>query len=60
MIPRFMMEKKPSIVFVCASPFGGSTPPGLTLTPLVEWLALWRPRLSVGEAWAVDPFRLSD
>jgi hypothetical protein len=40
--------------------FGGSTPPGLTLTPLADWLTLWQPRLSAGEAWAVDPFRLSD
>jgi hypothetical protein len=39
--------------------FGGSTPPGLTLTPLAEWLALSQPRLSAGEVWAVDPFRLA-
>jgi hypothetical protein len=39
--------------------FGGSTPPGLTLTPLADWLTLWQPRLSAGDAWAVDPFRLA-
>jgi hypothetical protein len=39
--------------------FGGSTPPGLTLTPLADWLTLWQPSLSAGEAWAVDAFRLA-
>jgi len=32
---------------------------GETLTPLAQWLALWQPRLSAREAWAVDPFRLA-
>lgn len=40
--------------------FGGSAPPGLTLTALAEWLARWQPRLSAAEAWAVDPFRLAE
>ncbi|WP_213768646.1 hypothetical protein [Caballeronia sp. dw_19] len=38
--------------------FGGSVPPGISLTPLGEWLALSQPRLRAGEMWAVDPFRL--
>jgi hypothetical protein len=38
--------------------FGGSVSPGISLTPLGEWLALSQPRLRAGEMWAVDPFRL--
>jgi hypothetical protein len=45
-------------VFVSES-FGGSTPPGVSLTPLTDWLGKWRPSLLAGEAWAVDPFRLA-
>ena len=39
--------------------FGGSVSPGISLTPLGEWLALSQPRLRASEMWAVDPFRLS-
>ncbi|MFT4439416.1 hypothetical protein [Caballeronia sp. 15715] len=39
--------------------FGGSVSPGISLTPLGEWLALSQPHLSAGEMWAVDPFRLA-
>ena len=40
--------------------FGGSTLPGISLTPLVEWLVLAQPRIQAGEMWAVDPFRMAD
>ncbi|MCI0150176.1 hypothetical protein KNO81_30295 [Paraburkholderia sediminicola] len=39
--------------------FGGSVSPGISLTPLREWLALSQPHLCAGEMWAVDPFRLA-
>jgi hypothetical protein len=39
--------------------FGGSVLPGISLTPLGEWLALSQPHLRAGEMWAVDPFRLA-
>ncbi len=39
--------------------FGRSVSPGISLTPLGEWLALSQPHLSAGEMWAVDPFRLA-
>ena len=38
--------------------FGGSVSPGISLTPLTEWLALSESRLRAGEMWVVDPFRL--
>jgi hypothetical protein len=40
--------------------FGGSVPPGISLTPLADWLARMQPHLCTGETWAVDPFRLAD
>jgi hypothetical protein len=39
--------------------FGGSVPPGISLTPLSEWLFHAEPRLDADEIWAVDPFRLA-
>ena len=39
--------------------FGGSVSPGISLTPLGEWLDLSQPHLRAGEMWAVDPFRLA-
>jgi len=39
--------------------FGGSPLPGISLTPLAEWLALAQPRIRAGEVWAVDPFRMA-
>ena len=39
--------------------FGGSVSPGISLTPLRQWLALREPSLRAGEMWAVDPFRLA-
>jgi hypothetical protein len=39
--------------------FGGSQLPGISLTPLAEWLALEQPRIRAGEMWAVDPFRMA-
>lgn len=39
--------------------FGGSVSPGISLTPLGDWLALSQPYLRACEMWAVDPFRLA-
>jgi hypothetical protein len=39
--------------------FGSSPLPGISLTPLVEWLVLAQPRIRAGEMWAVDPFRIA-
>jgi hypothetical protein len=39
--------------------FGGSPLPGISLTPLAEWLALAPSRVRAGEMWAVDPFRMA-
>lgn len=39
--------------------FGDSVSPGISLTPLGEWLALSQPYLLAGEMRAVDPFRLA-
>ena len=39
--------------------FGSSVPPGISLTPLADWLALSQPHLGASEMWAVDPFRLA-
>jgi len=39
--------------------FGGSVSPGISLTPLGEWLDLSQLHLRAGEMWAVDPFRLA-
>ncbi|WP_143809063.1 hypothetical protein [Paraburkholderia susongensis] len=39
--------------------YGGSVAPGISLTPLVEWLARVEPYRRAGEMWAVDPFRLA-
>ena len=39
--------------------FSGSVSPGISLTPLGEWLDLSQPHLRAGEMWAVDPFRLA-
>ena len=40
--------------------FGGSPLPGISLTPLVEWLVRAQPRIQADEMWAVDPFRMAD
>ncbi len=37
----------------------GVAPEGIRLTALTDWLAAWRAQIDAGEAWAVDPFRLS-
>ncbi|MFM0336688.1 hypothetical protein [Paraburkholderia fungorum] len=39
--------------------FDGSNMPGITLTPLAEWLTRTDPRILAGEVWAVDAFRLA-
>ncbi|HEY2023519.1 hypothetical protein [Paraburkholderia sp.] len=39
--------------------FGGSVAPGISLTPLAQWLAQMQPHLRAGDTWAVDPFRLA-
>jgi hypothetical protein len=39
--------------------FGSSVPPGISLTPLDEWLVHAEPRCDANEIWAVDPFRLA-
>lgn len=39
--------------------FGGAVSPGISLTPLEEWLAQSRPHLGAGEMWAVNPFGLA-
>ncbi|MFM0735274.1 hypothetical protein PQQ52_32840 [Paraburkholderia sediminicola] len=39
--------------------FGGSVAPGISLTPLAEWLARWQSHILANEAWAVDAFRLA-
>jgi hypothetical protein len=39
--------------------FGGSVSPGISLTPLGDWLALSQPYLRACEMWAADPFRLA-
>ncbi|MFM0206669.1 hypothetical protein PQQ96_04615 [Paraburkholderia sediminicola] len=38
--------------------FGGSVAPGISLTPLTEWLARSQPHILANEVWAVDAFRL--
>jgi hypothetical protein len=40
--------------------FGGPVAPGISLTPLAEWLVRMQPYLCTGATWAVDPFRLAD
>ena len=44
---------------IVSEAFGGSQLPGISLTPLAEWLALEQPRIRAGEIWAVDPFRMA-
>jgi hypothetical protein len=39
--------------------YGGSVSPGISLTPLTEWLASSENHLRAGEMWVVDPFRLA-
>ncbi|WP_154677912.1 hypothetical protein [Paraburkholderia nodosa] len=39
--------------------FGGAVSPGISLTPLEEWLAQSGPHLRAAEMWAVDPVRLA-
>jgi hypothetical protein len=39
--------------------YGGSVSPGISLTPLAEWLASSENHLRAGEMWIVDPFRLA-
>ncbi|CAN5129448.1 hypothetical protein BH10PSE10_BH10PSE10_13870 [soil metagenome] len=57
-IVQIVRRPKDGAPFVSES-FGDSTPPGLHLTPLEDWLTLWQARLSANEAWAVDSFRLA-
>lgn len=47
-----------SAPFVSES-FCGAVSPGISLTPLEEWLTQSRPHLRTGEMWAVDPFSLA-
>lgn len=39
--------------------FGGSVVPGISLTPLTEWLARSQPSVLANEIWAVDAFRMA-
>jgi hypothetical protein len=39
--------------------FGGSVAPGISLTPLAQWLARSQPSILANEVWAVDAFRLA-
>jgi hypothetical protein len=39
--------------------FGGSVAPGISLTPLTEWLARSQPSVLANEIWAVDAFRIA-
>ncbi|QBR02178.1 hypothetical protein [Paraburkholderia pallida] len=39
--------------------FGSSVSPGISLTPLAQWLALSQWHLRAGQLWAVDPFLLA-
>ncbi|WP_297837876.1 hypothetical protein, partial [Pseudomonas sp.] len=39
--------------------FGSSISPGISLTPLAEWLHRIQSHLDANEIWAVDPFRLA-
>ncbi|MFM0642037.1 hypothetical protein PQQ63_35720 [Paraburkholderia metrosideri] len=38
--------------------FGGSVAPGISLTPLAEWLARSQPHILANEVWVVDAFRM--
>ncbi|WP_143325696.1 hypothetical protein [Caballeronia sordidicola] len=57
-IAQIVRRSEDDAPFVSES-FGGSVSPGISLTPLGEWLDLSQPRLRAGEMWAVDPFRLA-
>ena len=39
--------------------FGGAAEPGISLTPLNDWLSRANAHCGVHEIWAVDPFRLA-
>ncbi|MFM0186520.1 hypothetical protein PQR25_12070 [Paraburkholderia nemoris] len=39
--------------------FGGLVAPGISLTPLAEWLGRSQPRIRANEVWAVDAFRMA-
>lgn len=39
--------------------FGGSAAPGISLTPLAEWLARSQPHILANEVWVVDAFRMA-
>nr|WKF59244.1 hypothetical protein HUO10_003753 [Paraburkholderia busanensis] len=57
-IVQIVRRPEDSAPFVSES-FGGAVSPGISLTPLDDWLARFDPHLCAGEMWAVDPFRLS-
>jgi hypothetical protein len=57
-IVQVVRRPEDSAPFVSES-FGGAVSPGISLTPLEEWLAQSQPHLRAGEMWAVDPFRLA-
>lgn len=57
-IVQIVRRPKDDAPFVSES-FGGLVSPGISLTPLGEWLALSQPHLRAGEMWAVDSFRLA-
>jgi hypothetical protein len=57
-IAQIVRRPDDGALFVSES-FGGSAPPGISLTPLAEWLVLSQPCLRAGEMWAVDAFLLA-
>jgi hypothetical protein len=57
-IVQVVRRPEDSAPFVSES-FCGAVSPGISLTPLREWLAQSRPHLCAGEMWAVDPFGLA-
>jgi hypothetical protein len=58
-IVQVVRQPQDDAPFVSES-FGGTVAPGISLTPLAEWLARMQSHLRAGEIWAVDPFRLAD
>ncbi|WP_322029525.1 hypothetical protein [Paraburkholderia sp. J76] len=57
-VVQVVRRPEDSAPFVSES-FGGAVLPGVSLTPLEEWLVQAEPQLRAGEIWAVDPFRLA-